>query len=73
MRLPTRDQGAPGGAIEVELSDGHRLRAEAGADSALGRLFSRRYWIDDPLISGSRVWLATGYTDIVMFLNARMS
>ena len=35
--LPTRDQGAPGGAIEVELADGHRLRAEAGADPALVR------------------------------------
>lgn len=46
--LPTRDQGAPGGAIEVELADGHRLRAEAGPIRPWCGIFSRRCWIDDP-------------------------
>jgi transposase len=36
-RLPTCDQGLPGCAIEVELADGRRLGAEAGADPALVR------------------------------------
>ena len=36
-RLPTCDQGPPGGAIEVEPVGGHRLRAEASADPALVR------------------------------------
>ncbi|MGH1590376.1 IS66-like element accessory protein TnpA [Methylobacterium phyllosphaerae] len=35
--LPTRNQDPPSGAIEVELADGHRLRAEAGTDLALVR------------------------------------
>ncbi|WP_443192835.1 IS66-like element accessory protein TnpA [Methylobacterium sp. NMS14P] len=36
-RSPACDQGLPGCAIEVELADGHRLRAQAWADPALAR------------------------------------
>lgn len=35
--LPTPDRDPPGGFIEVELADGHHLRAEADADPALVR------------------------------------
>ncbi len=59
------DVPAGSGLIEIELSGGHRVRAAAGADlTLLQGAYRRAVWVDDPVPSGSRVWLATGHTDM---------